>query len=547
MARNGKKDNSKRSRSKQPQYTRRQREVESEDMKKRPNRVRPDDRRGDSCFEGKPNDWRWYAQNQQLVTDYANYPFGTPLGNTLMLGNDYVDTGAVPGIMVLEFVPTIGYAAEETDPINVAMRRVYSFVRHANSGASNYDAPDLMMYLLAVDSAMMYLEWMKRVYGVMLDYTPFNRYYPRALVTGMRASFEDIEQHLNDFRGYINQFAVKLAQLWIPNSMSVLARHSWMCQGLYVDGNTAKAQTYFYQPTRFYQFTLDAQGAGSLRQVILSENSTFAQIVQLGNSLLAPMITNEDFGIMAGDILKAYGNGGIVSVSGITENYQILPVYSEEVLSQIENSTCFGDLLTGSADVTQETAVGTGYLVSQPKCIGPSGNEFHDANVQQQMINFLGMRKLLNFHHSSVTPEEVMVATRLTNIPNATYFTETASEKYYLCDMVTAGTEIVTGYRIFRNVGNDIIQNWTEFTVKEIGPNEISIKNIGDTVPAITQFDWNPHIWMVATVVSSSGASIRPAILPLADLEWYTYLDQTNLKNMTMAALLSEFTVPQIG
>lgn len=188
------------------QFTKRQREVESEDMKKVPNNVRRDASNMHAC---KPNDWRWYAQNEQLMRDYASYSFNNPVGEIMLTGNPRIDSASVPGVMALRFYPCIGFANDETSPINVAMRRLYSFVRHANSGASNYDAPDLMMYCVAVDSAYMFLAHMKRVYGVMLNYTPFNRYYPKALVAAMQFNFDNIEKNLNDFRGYINQYAIK--------------------------------------------------------------------------------------------------------------------------------------------------------------------------------------------------------------------------------------------------------------------------------------------------------------------------------------------------
>lgn len=98
--------------------------------------------------------------NPQLVKDVASLSFRTPLGSPSGLPSRSNPVGrdrrSIPGIMNLYFVPTIGSStAGESSAINIAAKNIYSFVRHENSGRINYDAPDLMLYLLALDSAFM--------------------------------------------------------------------------------------------------------------------------------------------------------------------------------------------------------------------------------------------------------------------------------------------------------------------------------------------------------------------------------------------------------
>lgn len=52
------------------QFSKRQRDVESMDM-------RSDDR----LPKGGDNDWRWYARTPELVKSYASFPFGVATGN----------------------------------------------------------------------------------------------------------------------------------------------------------------------------------------------------------------------------------------------------------------------------------------------------------------------------------------------------------------------------------------------------------------------------------------------------------------------------------
>lgn len=548
------------------QFSRRQREVESEDMKKVPNRVQPDDREATDYHSGKPNDWRWYAQNEQLVRDYASYPFGAPLGKLFNEWSTWNQGTAFPGIMSLEFMPSVGYADSETAPINMAMRRLYSFVRHANSGASNYDAPDLMLYMICVDSAIMFHEYLKRAYGVMRDYTEWNRYYPKALIKAMRMDFDSLEENLNDFRGYINQYAVKLSQLWIPNSMSYMARHAWMCQGIYTDGTTEKAQSYMYVPMAFYRFTLDSEGVGSAVISTIKPVNTFKELIDYGNSLLNPMIANEDFGIMSGDILKAFGPSGIYKAQGITEDYQILPVYSAEVLSQIENCTIIG---CNSPDfkITQTTAVGTGYLVSRPTGYFSINGQTETSTVsdilQDTLKDALCEKHLLNMHHSDVQATEVMVATRLSNLADPDSMVFTASNKQVIAKFAikTAGSEVVHSAKMWYYMDQQGVKSLESIAFTTYQP--VSIFNdqyqgsqtydpstvigfISTFSNMLECFDWHPIVRPIMVLTNAAVYAGHECELPMCDVDFYTEINRDNLYNMTTAAILSEFSIPSI-
>lgn len=404
---------------------RRDREIESTAKRE----FSADARERRDCYRSKENDPAWYAQNPQLMRDYASFPFGQPVGMPLKIGTG---NAAVPGIMAYYFTPALGNASNPNAAVNIAARNIYSFVRHANSGHSNYDAPDLMIYLLAMDSVYMMHAFMKRVLGVVLDYSPLNRYYPAALIRAMGLDPDDVAQHTQDLRGFINTYAVKMGSMCVPNSMSYMARHSWMCEGLYTDSSAAKAQTYMYVPSGFYKFTLSGSPAvgsltkqpwmypqlGSSLTNSLYYPKKLSVLMELANELLDAILVQEDFNIMSGDILKAFGPEGVVKVMGVADGYMVLPQYNQEVLSQFENATILNGQWTGT--VKQATDVGTGYLIEQAQAqfevpIPASASFTGSPTYSSTSSTFRGFtnKKILNFHHDSVTPEEVMVATRL--------------------------------------------------------------------------------------------------------------------------------------
>lgn len=131
-----------------------------------------------------PNDPSWYAANSALLRDSASFSFNNPLGNRITLSGapssvSISRTFAIPGVYAIYCGPSIGRSLDNSSPVNIAARNIYSFVRHANSGHSNYDAPDLMLYLLAMDQLYSGLAFMSRAYGVMSQYSQATGIYPK--------------------------------------------------------------------------------------------------------------------------------------------------------------------------------------------------------------------------------------------------------------------------------------------------------------------------------------------------------------------------------
>nr|QXV86449.1 capsid protein [Rat picobirnavirus] len=408
--------------------------------------------------ESRENDPLWYTLNDQLLFDAANIPYSWPLGGQLNLGEFGSDLNnqAIPGIFAIYTMPSIGNAQDPNAPVNTAMRNIYSYIRHANSGAANYDAPDLMMYLLAMDSCYAFLAWMKRIYGVIQTYNPENRYYPMGIIQSMTVNFDDIQRNLADFRMYINVFANKIGSMCIPASMSYMAKHAWMYEGIYLDGVSAKSQTYLFNPYGFLYYDLykyDGNGEdtrGVLKLMPMTGRSallTREDIYSIGNALINPILASQDFNIMSGDILKAFGEANVVKAEEIPESYAVLPTYSMEVLDQIENLIMVGDVAAphpyatdvdfvlngiGSVIVDQSTQLDTGFLYNRMHFT--ENDEPQSATIRPTGFNYLMSDKIITFQYDEITTANTMEATRLTNtLDNPS----TASN----CGIVVTGSE----------------------------------------------------------------------------------------------------------
>lgn len=556
--------------------------------------------------KSRPNDWRWYAQNEQLLRDSSSFPYSWPLGNKLNLGPNApeVNKGSLPGVMAIRTAPTFGWSDNPNSPVNVAARNIYSYVRHANSGHANYDAPDLMLYLCAMDSLYSYLAYLKRIYGVVSTYSYVNRYYPKAVVQAMDVDFDDIQANLADFRGYINTLAVKVGSMCIPASMSYMAKHMWMYSGLYYDSNQDKAQTYLFVPNNLYVYELDTDGAGMLSPVYLGDAMShtvdgqevfgFEDLRKLGDSLLNPVLRSEDMNIMSGDILKAFGAANVYKVEGIGETYTVLPAYEPEVLDQIQNLTLVGPPKFGkNSDSKQDGALKLcqdatkGWLKSTPLFHHPYTFTMYDDENPGQNV-FISNR-IITFEHGDITPANTMEATRMANI--AREYTEDNTDAY---EVHTLGSEVALSAYIYH-----YIQGADGWRLNRTGPVYIGlthmlsiqsssvydqIKESMDTtavgqakdavatyfsnmfmamrdslakdaiiIELLSQFQRHPAVAITTGIQDQNPGDrhVTPAYGRfnglIHDVNYYTIVDEDDLKVMSETALLSQFNITQYG
>lgn len=567
-----------------------------------------DDLRGPDhrvCAGSKDNDPNWYALNPQLLKDAASFPYAWPLGNKLNLGEraTLINKGSIPGILVMNWVPTVGYSSDGTSPINVASINTYTKVRHDNSGHANYDHADYMMYLMAMDSIYAFHSWMRRVYGVALTYSNTNRYFPRAIVKAMGVDFDEIQKHLADFRQYINTYAVKASALAVPAKMSIMTKHYWMSEGLYYDSQQTKPQTYVFNPLGFYQFKLSAgeaphgtlvfkpmfqevDNASKCETGANAKNKwTFQDIVNYGDDLLAPIISDEDFGIMSGDTLKSFGIGGCYTLPVTEETYTVTPSYSAEVLDQIQNATFIGMPNPTTMTIDQDVSIGAGWITADPKFWHPwvEGVEQHELPGQNAFL----VNRFLTFEHDGITPEQTMEASRWTNISvevtnadtrdyrvptmgtevmcvgnigwiGSTYNSDVMdirfSDKIYVSMNVDASIDqLIIDATNPSSVGTEIKNFAQEVNMK--------ISQIAKLTQMLSVFDRHPAVYLSSFIGGHSVLKAYPANSNVAeqtvdtftdfqtingvlfDVNYYAILDSDDLSEMSHIALLSEFDV----
>lgn len=532
---------------------------------------------------GPENDIKWYSANPQLIIDTCSIPFGKSLGTTMpkmrgvkMAGTSgglgwALDTDAIPGIATFDFIPSIGITNNPTAPINLAARDNYAALRYSNSRNATYEAPDIMLMYICYDSAAMLLTFMKKVYGI-IKVNPYqNRYYPQALLKALDVDYLNIAKNLAQFRELINISTRRLNRLAIPSDIDYMIRHQWLVANMFLDSDTSMAQTYQFNPVRFYQWAEGsaASGTANYAKLVTREGigggtsiwgyNDFKSAV---DALLNPLLTSQTvIENMAGDILKAYGAERCVQLDMIPEDFNIYPTYSKEVLSQIENMS----ILTmppkvDSLNITQSTDIGPGYLKYQPT--------FDDTAhpVVAYSCAQAASQKVLNFHWENPTPADVMIGTRLGVAGEFTYYRTTTTNQLKLKGKLTAvGTEIVIGVGISVIVANkdpnqieyndQIKQYYTQCL--DVAGYALTNTYLDSTrgFAAIQQFDWHPRFDVISTSWSSFPTTEATATSEYLlgnyfgdtrDIDTYTVVENSVLESIHEVAILSLFDSPTI-
>lgn len=525
-------------------------------------------RKGSKTYDTQEqlNDETWYGADPSLLRDAASIPFSAAIGTRIDYGSVIGNNGnienntsfynglrsAVPGVMSFRITPAFGYANSGNDPINVAANAIYSFLRQANSGAKNYDAPDMMIYCLAMTQVYSYISFLQRVYGYATLYSQRNRYLPKALLYSNLVSFNSVMNNLASFRYAINLLINKASSLAVPGNMTIFQRHAFLYRDVYSEGESIKDQLYQFVPDGFFRFKLNDDKSGMLEYASLisvadvtgesaQKLCSVSALIDYGNKLLDPLITSEDFNIMSGDILKAYGDN-IIKLTSLPTEFPIVPVHDYTVLQQMKNATIVGEAMSALALVQNSTKE---YLEFRPVVDGLKSTSTWEDRVplRTQLSN-----PIISVGSAEPTPGEVMEVTRL----KATLMqTDSTTVPTY---WINCGTEIVRNVMIntIDTVTNEVMfralnYNGVAFEVVAAAGHTTPISKAVSNLALMKNFRYAP-IMYVHYGMGAGDLNTKDIFMGVAwDFDNYSVITPEILHRIHEAAIMNMLHVPHIS
>lgn len=319
------------------------------------------------------NDPNWYVVSPDLTKQLGSIPFNVYNGtkyevtrNNAKLGimqNKPHNNGiAVPGVAVMKYLPMLN-TARKSNAVEIAARAVYQYVRHANSGAKNYQSSDIMMYIMAMDSVYLAIHQIRRVLKLMNTYRLKNRYTPRALLRAMGLN----PTELKNFALYVGRFNLLIKRtnsFAIPKEFNLFMRRAAMGSVVFTDEEHEATQLFVPFADKVYVYVSSLTEGGGLKAVDYLRSTISSDNKQIPNgwqpnsskdstraltswsidkamdnieSMLNRIAFDDDMNTISGDILKAYGEN-LFSLPALTWEEEQEFTYDPDFLKQFETS-----------------------------------------------------------------------------------------------------------------------------------------------------------------------------------------------------------------
>nr|DAP51702.1 MAG TPA: capsid [Picobirnaviridae sp.] len=497
------------------------------------------------------NDWRFYAASEEIAKSVASVPFnymgGTPFNikGTVFASDEapavaVSNTAAIPAVMALDYVPSIGNVAPGTaTSINLASAQLYTMIRRANSGAKVYEAADVMMYVLAMQDIYASYFNCKRALGCLKLHTIQNHNLPKAVLRALQIDYEDLRANAAQYRAILNELATKINAFAIPSYFKAFDRSAFINSRLFGDSNDIKGQIYLYHKTGYYVWSATASETGSSlvwNQYVLDDTGTsktlsLGEYLKLLNDQIDALYLDSDILTMSGDIFKAFP-GKLYAVSEIGEDFITEILYDTDVLAQIENSFA---LIPNYSLIGRNNWSWNMNVVQSNQLI--SFNPFVSTQTETAIFT-LGLTlnsRAFNSHKENPDFRDVLEWTR-----NSTVVAIESSATSVRSRAIQSGLEIILGYNIWYYNS----QTLTVFSFGHIIPSLSN--NIGtQQIALLSNFDWMPILYAPGTVANS------PCYI-YGDVKNITLLDSEVLSRIHTAAMYgayfsTEYNAPKVS
>lgn len=519
----------------------------------------------DIRFDSKPkmddvprkNNWQFYAASEQIAKDIASIPFnylnGTPFRlKSAEKGTAFEKESALPSVLTVDYSDSIGITSGGTSAINMAAVQLYTKIRQKNSGAKNYEAADVMMYVLAMRSIYSHYFQIRKILGIVNLYDYYNHNMPDTLIRSMGIDPVDLRGHISNYRGSLNLLARKINSFAVPKYFKVFMRSAFINSYIFGDSDSVRGQFYMFKNVVYYKWEGFTSATGTMLKAYKSAIYKLARAGQEVSiqtlfdelsSMIDAIFLDEDALTMSGDILKAFEGAELYKVVDTPDGFTTEILFDEDVLAQIENSVAalpsgIGDSAFDTEnkridilnlDITQSNQLIT---------YGPTINttQWGNAHLCDIMTNFV-----FNSHKDNPDYKDCLEWSRLM-CPSRINFNDGSAQV-----IAAPGLELVLGYTVWtidnnRHVVGYHLGYWSpiisnkENDVYGTGTNGSYDGAIAYTL--LEAFDWRPFVYYRRA--SRAGVSAIE-LGALGDYKIATLLEEPVVKKINDAAIYGAF------
>lgn len=499
------------------------------------------------------NDISWYNKIEPYYSDAVRVPFNRIMGEPIDFSNGTSNTvtgeagvqaihsGEYPGVMVINYIPSIGKASTPNDPVNRAFNSMYGDIYSRTTGAMQFQQADLALWVMGMNSILTHIGEIKRAMGLANLYASQNKYWPRAYVEALGINFEDLVGRQDEYRRRLNNSILNLNQMKVPNIFDIFKRQYALGSNVWADEDSVLAQMYAFRSVGYYVYddTTETGGQLTFTRIPLVTANLDERLNELDSMLLA-WRNSSDLGLIKGSVERAYKDESFLVIEPITLDILTVPTYDKIMTYQINNMTIspVSGAIFQNLNITQDPV--NNILKFEPQLFVPNGtwNNDDNANVLKSVDSKL--LKLLNSFDGDTSAEFIMEATRL--MWDVT-FPGTISTSGMVCNVVNMGAELVESVTIhyYRMSDGEVIrQPRILFGSINIGGSGFNAPTDIFNITQVSKFRNGPRIRLFGP---SPAGTTQIDYGYIGDIYRYTTLDSTALAGLNEAALQSIYLV----
>lgn len=284
----------------------------------------------------------------QRVRDVTSINFDLPVSYELpdVVNPDttgYTGRIAENNFFRVKYIPTLGSDLAA----NLSSQKLFGELRKVLNVPSRYEAGDLFMYVLAVQSLGEFIESMKRVIRLATTYKMHNILFPKAVLNMLGFDLNEVVTNLPNYREAVNKLVDSAKYLCIPTTFKAHALRLMLNSSVLTDEDLPKAQHIVFDPEGYWKWNVAAgtsTNPSSLEWVTfpatVNGKHGLADVISMGDTLLTSLLYDQDAQLIHGDILKVWGTnavivgGSYVSAEEIQETF-----YNPYILYMLHNAT----------------------------------------------------------------------------------------------------------------------------------------------------------------------------------------------------------------
>lgn len=404
-----------------------------------------------------------YFNKYGQVPSAGMHSFMYALGDKLHLstsGNGSIDFYQ-PGIMVFDVVNTPGVSSPNS-PLQQLVKQLYTKVYAQQTAAKQIAGSDLYMYLLAMDEAYSVYAEFVRVYGLLLSFSPIDRYTPKVYVQALGYNYETLKNHMPEFENMLDNFANAMRVYFVPKDVALYDMHEQLFGNVYVDDQTSRAKMYAFRKHIYRKWQDIASDQGSSLKAVPMHSTELLDLAGMQaiiDDITESLFKSESVSFISALLGKVL-NGEGYTLSKLNPLYETPIIYDQRRLDQIHNMFIAGQFkfnkVQDAYDIEQDISANA--IICQPYVQMSAANTDRKQNV---LVNIYSSGQIVDTAQNQPSPEDVVHMTLF----KPTFRYDSSTQILWL-DSVTA--DLVVDANVFGyddRGGTSIKKAWLEYVM----------------------------------------------------------------------------------